>query len=313
MDGKHACWRELRYRGSSISLGGPQCDQSCCRCYWDSLFRIIACEEDEASGPYTPQEDSGAADTLEADAGITSPGGADAGSTDPGTTSGPEHSGWAFFLDTSHNFAEPSLAVDSHGGLHVAYRSVTGDDSFPIRYAYCSSNCSNPASWRMTDVGDAGGDGAFPSLVLDSQDRPRLAWFHENLMYGEREYWFAKCDSGCTERSGAGEPDELSNQMIMHLSVTAIWPSIRKAAMRSHSTPTGPTMRTASSSAPWRQAGEILRSCPSLPMTSSSYSLVLAGLGSSDPARESSTTNAIRPAKTPELEGGRALQRRDWP
>lgn len=65
-----------------------------------------------------------------------------------------------------------SVAVDSLGDVHVAYcqslgRTTPGD----LNYAVLK-----PSGWTITTVAEGGIRGRFPSIAVDFQNRPHLAW-----------------------------------------------------------------------------------------------------------------------------------------
>lgn len=99
-----------------------------------------------------------------------------------------------FFFDTSNNALEPSIAVDGSGAIHVAYRTTTSP--LRLKYARCTSGCASPANFTVADLADAA-DGAHPSLALDPQGRPRIAWFVRDAG-GNGMYRFGSCDANCT-------------------------------------------------------------------------------------------------------------------
>lgn len=93
-----------------------------------------------------------------------------------------------------------NVAVDGAGGIHGSYSIYTGLDSGtrPAYYVYCSTNCTNPASWVRTRLSNYVQD---VRLALDPAGHPRLLLFisgDPNTVDGDKEYRYAACDSACT-------------------------------------------------------------------------------------------------------------------
>jgi len=97
-----------------------------------------------------------------------------------------------------------SVAVDSRGGIHVAYCIYLGADlggTRPAIYAYCPSNSIDRANWSFVALGDNVQD---TRLALDPHGRPRLMLFGPA---GDPEapermrYQYAECNAGWTDPS----------------------------------------------------------------------------------------------------------------
>ncbi|MCD4707197.1 MAG: T9SS type A sorting domain-containing protein [Candidatus Sabulitectum sp.] len=67
-----------------------------------------------------------------------------------------------------------SIALDSLGNPHIAYSTEHGNPGDTIRYA-----CWDGSAWQKTDIVDSGYGLIWPSLALDSQDRPHVSWCNE--------------------------------------------------------------------------------------------------------------------------------------
>ena len=67
-----------------------------------------------------------------------------------------------------------SIALDSLGNPHIAYSTEHGNPGDTIRYAYWDGS-----AWHSVDVVDSGYGLIWPSLALDSQDRPHVSWCNE--------------------------------------------------------------------------------------------------------------------------------------
>jgi hypothetical protein len=94
-----------------------------------------------------------------------------------------------------------SLAFDTAGGAHIAYRDATG---FPdnLGYAECAA-CGNAAGWHSTLLVSMGWGAAF-SLRLDAQNRPRLAFYTGDLGSGDlnnKVLVYVWCNAACTQEA----------------------------------------------------------------------------------------------------------------
>ncbi len=67
-----------------------------------------------------------------------------------------------------------SIALDSLGNPHIAYSTEHGNPGDTIRYTYWDGTV-----WHSADIVDSGYGLIWPSLVLDSQDRPHVSWCNE--------------------------------------------------------------------------------------------------------------------------------------
>lgn len=105
------------------------------------------------------------------------------------------------FLPTLSNVANPSLAVDRAGGIHMAFEPVSGSAShrMPVQYGYCAANCMRRESWRVAVIGDAGLPGSEVRLALTASGKPRLMWFSQPDWRKDGEHLFASCDRACTQ------------------------------------------------------------------------------------------------------------------
>ena len=94
-----------------------------------------------------------------------------------------------------------SLAFDTTGGAHLAYRDAT---NYPDRlgYAECAA-CDNAAGWQSTLLVNIGSGAAF-SFRLDAQNRPRLAFYTGYLGSdnpNNNVLAYAWCNAACTLES----------------------------------------------------------------------------------------------------------------
>jgi hypothetical protein len=93
-----------------------------------------------------------------------------------------------------------NLAVDDHGGVHVAYAIRTGLDNGqrPAYYAFCATNCSTAEQWTRVDlvVEDWVMD---VRIALDPAGHPRLMIFSAPVADSAiNHYTYAACNSDCT-------------------------------------------------------------------------------------------------------------------
>ena len=98
---------------------------------------------------------------------------------------------------------EPSVAVDASGGVHIAYLFF-GQPS----YTYCASGCDRPENFSSpVSLHD---QASHVQLALDPQGHPRLLFLganHADTKVGA--YYYAACDSGCTNAAGWGLPTRI--------------------------------------------------------------------------------------------------------
>jgi hypothetical protein len=81
------------------------------------------------------------------------------------------NAGWSFIDYVDDNAAEPSLIVDSSGDYWVAYQKGDGTHSW-LKLAHYDG------TWHKSDVTSTSGtSGACPSLVLDSNGYPHIAYY----------------------------------------------------------------------------------------------------------------------------------------
>jgi hypothetical protein len=91
-----------------------------------------------------------------------------------------------------------SVAVDSGGGIHVAYALYSGLDNGqrPAYYAFCAANCAGMANWSLTRLSNHVSD---VRLALDPlTGHPRMMIYTWNLDTDAHDYQYAVCESGCT-------------------------------------------------------------------------------------------------------------------
>lgn len=106
----------------------------------------------------------------------------------------------ALFLPALSNTADPVLAIDMAGGLHVAYNPTSSQSGggYPVHYAYCPANCDEPTQWTAVAVGDAGWLGEVARVALTPQGHPRMMWFFQDSLSGDGVFMYAECNQNCT-------------------------------------------------------------------------------------------------------------------
>lgn len=105
------------------------------------------------------------------------------------------------FLPTLSNVANPSVAVDSAGGVHMAFEPMSRGQNgrLSTQYGYCAKECLRRENWQIVAVNDAGSPGAEVRLALTASGKPRLLWFVQPDWRKDGQYLFASCDSDCTK------------------------------------------------------------------------------------------------------------------
>jgi len=77
-----------------------------------------------------------------------------------------------------------SIALDSLGNPHIVYSTEHGNPGDTIRYT-----CWDGTAWQKVDIVDSGYGLIWPSLALDSQDRPHVSWCNETGGSLEYAWW----------------------------------------------------------------------------------------------------------------------------
>jgi hypothetical protein len=83
---------------------------------------------------------------------------------------------------------QPQVAIDSAGGVHVAYGSRRSGAVF---YGYCAANCTSLDHFQSVALG--GGELGATHLALDSAEHPRL--LIEEYADGKPNYRYAECNA----------------------------------------------------------------------------------------------------------------------
>ena len=99
-------------------------------------------------------------------------------------------------LDTSTtNVAKyTSIAIDSDDVIHISYHHEGWGD---LKYATCSSGCTNASNWDILIVDAPGWVGAYTSIAVDSNDGLHISYQDTT----NRDLKYATCSSGCTSAS----------------------------------------------------------------------------------------------------------------
>jgi hypothetical protein len=107
-----------------------------------------------------------------------------------------------FFLSFSTSqespWKESNTVVDPSGGVHTTFYTNKS-----IYYAYCPSNCGDPANWLETPIAAVGTYDAlsYSVLALDPAGHPRL------MRYKSPHYTYAECNANCTQASNWTETE----------------------------------------------------------------------------------------------------------
>ncbi len=115
---------------------------------------------------------------------------------------------WDEILLTSTLFSKESLAF-TQSGLPRFSASYYGDAGPVLFYAACEASCAEAANWYLVPLADGGfGGDQMQVLRLDSDDRPRLAFYQASLDGGGGEIlYYLACDASCLDAgnwSGVG-------------------------------------------------------------------------------------------------------------
>jgi hypothetical protein len=112
--------------------------------------------------------------------------------------SGPGHRSWGFQIDT---LGRPRLVVKP--------------TSEPLVYAWCDNSCASSESWNGYALPLDTQDGQHPSLALDSQNRPRIAykeWNQSGLGY----LW---CEANCETNNASWKNEVVETATMMNSSI----------------------------------------------------------------------------------------------
>ncbi|HEY6223197.1 MAG TPA: hypothetical protein VIW26_05400 [Gemmatimonadales bacterium] len=97
--------------------------------------------------------------------------------------------------DTGHDAA---LAADGSGQLHVTYIELASGARGHLKYAFCATGCTTPASWQIGVLDSA--TYLFAStraLAVDGSGRRHLVYQKSDTL-GVAPLYYAECDTGCT-------------------------------------------------------------------------------------------------------------------
>lgn len=85
---------------------------------------------------------------------------------------------------------QTSLKIDLNNNVHIVYYDSILSS---IKYANCTSDCTNSLNWDKITIDSTVGSSSWPSLALTNSGKPRIAYRNQssnNLVY-------ASCDSNC--------------------------------------------------------------------------------------------------------------------
>lgn len=87
-----------------------------------------------------------------------------------------------------------SFQLDRNGGLRATFYPRGG----PFYYLWCHGSCTDPGKWQGYTLDVGKGSGAYSSLMLDQQDRPRIA-YQDMTQTGLGYIW---CNENCESEQG---------------------------------------------------------------------------------------------------------------
>jgi hypothetical protein len=98
---------------------------------------------------------------------------------------------------TSHSGLDNSIVADGVGGLHIAYQVYDGQGD--LRYAACTTGCTQPGSWQVVTIDSAGNTGHDASLAVDGSQHLHVTYLeYVPVVGGLWRLKYATCASGCT-------------------------------------------------------------------------------------------------------------------
>jgi hypothetical protein len=104
-----------------------------------------------------------------------------------------------FLYERGGGHASFVLRLDSNDRPRMAFYqgSLSDGQGQRLYYVWCNTGCADGASWDGSAIGLALSDGQDPSLAIDGQDRPRIA-YRNATSDGLRYAW---CDTNCESTS----------------------------------------------------------------------------------------------------------------
>jgi hypothetical protein len=99
-------------------------------------------------------------------------------------------------------FEYPSLTFTSQGQPRVAAAFVAlGKEDYALHYLGCDTGCGDVENWSRVKLWPRGqGENPGWDVALDSQDRPRIAFYPEYMEDGSGEQlYYGWCDTNCFE------------------------------------------------------------------------------------------------------------------
>ncbi len=129
--------------------------------------------------------------------------GGSGGNGSPSPSPNPGASALKVFIDPAWSTSNGRIVVDAQGGRHSAYyyyEPAIEDRPTGAVYRHCASRCDDPASWKGVQLGSLVRS---VQLKLTPEGHPRLLISADSTVYtGGQDYYYASCDSGCTEPGG---------------------------------------------------------------------------------------------------------------
>lgn len=98
---------------------------------------------------------------------------------------------------TSHSGLDNAIVADGVGGLHIAYQVYDGQGD--LRYAACTTGCTQAGSWQVVTIDSAGNTGHDASLTVDGSQRLHVTYLeYVPVAGGLWRLKYASCASNCT-------------------------------------------------------------------------------------------------------------------
>jgi hypothetical protein len=101
-------------------------------------------------------------------------------------------------VDTAaHSGLDNSIVADGVGGLHIAYQVYDGQGD--LRYAACTTGCTQAGSWQVVTIDSAGNTGHDASLTVDGSQHLHVSYLeYVPVTGGLWRLKYATCASSCT-------------------------------------------------------------------------------------------------------------------
>ena len=115
----------------------------------------------------------------------------------PSTSNCTQADNWtAAVVDASADVgSDVSMTADLSDGIHISYYDATNKD---LKYAACTSNCTNPANWKTVTVDNNLERGEYTSIAVDSSNHIHISYYDADTDVLNGDLRYATCSSDCT-------------------------------------------------------------------------------------------------------------------